>query len=122
MKQRIECLMTGRKVVLACALVTGVFQAAVAATDVTGLLVGRLATTERIIELWRVGDDTRYRVKTLDGEALSALLTETALEAEYPGLYKMVEQGVADDASLSPGMIDARHYEKRTPVPKQDFD
>lgn len=64
--------------------------------------VGTLKTNDRIVEIHTGEHGPLYTVKTLNGELLGRHLSLEMLSQNFPALGKLVERGVADDASLFP--------------------
>lgn len=82
----------------------GLSSSLVVAQELSGNMVGSLATSENLLELWVVDGESKYVVKDKNGKALSAYISNSQLAAKYPSLSKLVEEGVADHALLGPAI------------------
>ena len=80
-------------------------------------VIGFLKTNEHTITL-QIGpnDQPLYTVRTHSGRMIADSMPETELVAKWPQLKTLIEEGIADDASLNldddgnvPGFIESLH-------------
>lgn len=65
-----------------------------------GLPIGQLKTQDHIVFIYTAKGLSSYRVQYLATDKVSDVMDLGMLQKAYPELAELVEQGIADDASL----------------------
>ncbi|MDF1754634.1 MAG: hypothetical protein P1U89_17755 [Verrucomicrobiales bacterium] len=81
--------------------------------------VGRLVSREHIISIFTNGNQNLYSVSTRDGKLLESLLDESALEKEFPNVYRDLKTGIAGDNEIWAGLDLDTHQWNRSGAIRQ---
>ncbi len=68
----------------------------------TDTMIGTLSTGDYLIEIWPGDKAPLYLLKNRNGKTLTDKLPAEVLAKNYPELKALIENGIADDASLGP--------------------
>jgi len=63
-------------------------------------ILGRLKTSDKIVEIWSRNGKPLYVVTDVSGNVLSKKMTRQELSVGHPELYRLVERGISGGASI----------------------